>query len=255
MKAWRILKTNNYKPFKIHISQKLFPGDQERRLNFCRWLQEQIALDPNMLNNIIWSDETKFTNCGVFNRKNQHIWSIENPRENRELRNQIRFCVNVWAGMCGNKILGPYIFNENLNGNLYLAFLNTTFQDYLEEFPLGRLRRLWFQQDGAPPHNTLNVRNFLNEEFPQKWIGNRGAVEWPARSPDLSPLDFFLWGTLKALIYKNPIESREELVANIQEAFLRIRPRWSQRAVNKVQRKIEHCIEVEGNLFEHLERN
>ncbi|EZA48673.1 hypothetical protein X777_13179, partial [Ooceraea biroi] len=37
----------------------------------------------------------------------------------------------------------------------------------------------------------------LNESFPDRWIGRGGRISWPARSPDLMPLDFFLWGHLK----------------------------------------------------------
>lgn len=50
---------------------------------------------------------------------------------------------------------------------------------------------IWFQQDGAPPHYGVEVRHYLDEIFPNKWIGRRGAIEWPPRSPDLTPLDFF----------------------------------------------------------------
>jgi hypothetical protein len=37
---------------------------------------------------------------------------------------------------------------------------------------------------------------------PGQWIGRRGAVEYPPRSPDLTPLDFYLWGTLKDMAYR-----------------------------------------------------
>ena len=50
---------------------------------------------------------------------------------------------------------------------------------------------LFFQQDGAPPHYALRVRSYLNEVFPQRWFGRRGSIEWPPRSPDLTPMDFF----------------------------------------------------------------
>ncbi|PNF34292.1 hypothetical protein B7P43_G16385 [Cryptotermes secundus] len=49
---------------------------------------------------------------------------------------------------------------------------------------------LWWQQDGAPPHFANIVRAFLHQVFPQRWIGGRGPVEWPARSPDITPPDF-----------------------------------------------------------------
>jgi hypothetical protein len=48
----------------------------------------------------------------------------------------------------------------------------------------------------------INVRLFLNNIFPGRWIVRRGSIELPARSPNLSPLDFFLWGHLKNKIYK-----------------------------------------------------
>ena len=56
------------------------------------------------------------------------------------------------------------------------------------------LDECWFQKDGAPPHFALGVRERLNEHFRRRWIGRRGAKEWPPRSPDLTHLDFwFLW--------------------------------------------------------------
>lgn len=36
-------------------------------------------------------------------------------------------------------------------------------------------------------------RAFLNVHFPDKSIVNNRSIVWPARSPDLSPLDYFLW--------------------------------------------------------------
>ena len=46
------------------------------------------------------------------------------------------------------------------------------------------VRRIIFQQDGAPPHYETEVRKWLNEKFPGKWIGRRGAIEWAPRSLD-----------------------------------------------------------------------
>ncbi|KAJ4436416.1 hypothetical protein ANN_19049 [Periplaneta americana] len=63
----------------------------------------------------------------------------------------------------------------------------------LEAIPL-QLRQLWFQHDGAPAHYAFAVRNCINERFPYRWIGRSGSVQGPPRSPDLTPMDFFLWG-------------------------------------------------------------
>lgn len=47
-------------------------------------------------------------------------------------------------------------------------------------------------QDGVPPHLDVRVTQFMNEHFSMQWIGRRSRVEWPAISPDLTPLDFLL---------------------------------------------------------------
>ncbi|EFN83562.1 hypothetical protein EAI_04598, partial [Harpegnathos saltator] len=45
------------------------------------------------------------------------------------------------------------------------------------------------------------VRRFLTDTFPNRWITRCGEIEWPSRSPDLSPLDYFLQGYVKNNVY------------------------------------------------------
>lgn len=59
------------------------------------------------------------------------------------------------------------------------------------------LQNLWFQYDGAPSNNFINVQDYLNKAFPQQWIGRRGTVDWPPHSPVLSPFDYFFKVTSK----------------------------------------------------------
>ena len=71
--VWREFKRSGLKCYKIHISQKLHPGDPERRLEFCNWLSNrENVLD--FLKTIIWTDESTFTNCEVFNRNIEHFY-------------------------------------------------------------------------------------------------------------------------------------------------------------------------------------
>ncbi|GBN33764.1 hypothetical protein AVEN_212373-1 [Araneus ventricosus] len=65
--------------------------------------------------------------------------------------------------------------------------------DFLEDLPLNDLRNVWFQHDGAPPQKVSSVQQYIRDAFQQHVIGY-GCVEWPPRSPDLNPMDFFLWG-------------------------------------------------------------
>ncbi|GFV47961.1 uncharacterized protein TNCV_1994451 [Trichonephila clavipes] len=71
----------------------------------------------------------------------------------------------------------------------------------LQSVPDSIKARMWFQHDGAPPHFSVDVRSALDTAYLGRWIGRGGPVNWPASSPDLSCLDFFLWGHMKSLIY------------------------------------------------------
>ena len=55
------------------------------------------------------------------------------------------------------------------------------------------------------------MRESLNESFPNRWLGRGGPVAWPPRSPDLTPLDYYLWGHMKTLVYEPKVESRAAL--------------------------------------------
>lgn len=144
------------------------------------------------------------------------------------------------------------MYDGNLNSEGYLNFLRTDLWNYIEDVPLNILQQLWWQQDGAPPHNALRVRSYLDEVFTNKWIGNRGVVEWPPRSPDLSPLDFFLWGLVKNKLYKNNPENANQLRENIVAAFNEIPGRTIQRDIKNIRKRGQLCVEANGVLFEHL---
>lgn len=34
----------------------------------------------------------------------------------------------------------------------------------------------WFMQDGCGPHNSAIVKNYLESEFPQRWMGTYGPM-------------------------------------------------------------------------------
>ena len=87
-----------------------------------------------------------------------------------------------------NQIIGPFIFAEStVRADIYLDMLRHCVALQLEKF------QPWvvFQQDGAPPYWGLMGRDFLNETFPNRWVGRKGPTPWPPRSPDITPLDFF----------------------------------------------------------------
>ncbi|KAJ8915280.1 hypothetical protein NQ315_014788 [Exocentrus adspersus] len=73
-------------------------------------------------------------------------------------------------------------------------------------------------------------------------------------SPDLNPLDFYVWGYLKDKVYATPVLTRDDLVQRIQEACneMRQNPNQVSDAVNSLIRRCHKCIEVGGQHFEQL---
>jgi len=254
MSVLRVLHDNNRHPFKLTKVQHLHPGDPPLRLDYCQWLRAQIAENPNFLTLICSTDEKTFAREGSFNAHNNHFWSEANPHAMHLRGYQQRFSVNVWAGIVGDYLLGPYILPVRLNGPNYLIFLQEQFSEYLDELPLQLWRDMWWQPDGCPAHFDRNVRDHLNQVFPNRWIGRGGPRPWPPRSAEITPPDFFLWGAMDRLIYATPVPSEEDLVARIVMAgevirrkegiFADMRAAWEAR-INK-------CIEVNGHQIEHL---
>jgi len=76
-----------------------------------------------------------------------------------------------------------------------------------------------FQQDGAPPHWGLDIRRFLDATFPNRWIGTDCPTPWPPRSPDITPLDLFLWGYVKDKVFSTPVPDITYLKARNNRRF------------------------------------
>lgn len=207
----RIFKKNKRKAFKYQKVQALLHRDMPVREAYCQWLLTKIESDSNFLFNVMWTDESTFTRNGMWNRQNLRHWSRENPHLVRESAHQYRFAVNVWAGIHGNQIIGPVFIEGNLNGPKFLELLDETVAVYVAGLPEEEQRRLWYQLDGAPAHSVVAARERLNDMFGEQWIGRYGPSRWPARSPDLTPLDFFLWGRIKNEVYATDVTNVEDL--------------------------------------------
>jgi hypothetical protein len=107
-------------------------------------------------------------------------------------------------------------------------------------------KNVWFQQDEAPAHFVIMSRNFLN------WIGRRGQMEWPPRSPDLTPLDYFYWGYLKSKVYETKPATINELRARILDVSNSIGQEMLENVLQSIYIRLAYCQAVNGQQFEHL---
>ena len=254
----KILKREKWHPFKLQLTQKLIESNFGSRIGFCDEMMHLYDGDRTFFDRIVFSDEATFQLTGEVNTQNIRYWTDENPRWMREDHTQYPQKLNVWAGFCSRGIVGPFVINGNLNGETYLQLLRNEVVPAIANLFEHNLADVWFQQDGAPPHNTNLVRNFLNEAFENRWIGYRRPnaeiprLAWPSRSPDLTPLDYFLWGYLKGKVYATKPSNLEELRNRIVGQVNYITPEMRRNVLNNFYQRLCDCQMAEGKQFEHL---
>ncbi|GFW67609.1 uncharacterized protein TNCV_3392801 [Trichonephila clavipes] len=174
--VWRILDDSALHPFHYQRVQSLKECDFAPRQAFSQcYLQQRIA-NPFFAASVLFTDETSFSREGIFNTHNSHSWAAANPHVTRTRAAQDRFLVNVGAGILGDHLIGPYILPDRLIGPRYLISLEQVLPELLDSAHVTAATRtsMWFQQDGAPAHFSISVRNHLDATFGERWIGRGG---------------------------------------------------------------------------------
>lgn len=250
----RVVKRKRIHPFHVQRVQALLPTDHGPRMDFCREMLRRHRADPQFLNKILWSDETSFRRIGIFNMHNLHCYAYTNPHIVRSDHFQHQFGINMWAGIVEGQLIGPHELPARLNGPEYLRFLQNDLNGLLEEVSLETRRNMWLQQDGAPAHFARDVRNHINRTFPSRWIGRGGHIRWPPRSPDLNPIDFFLWGYYKEIVYETESATKEQLRQKITAAtaYMKNNSRAFRRIKINFIRRCQLCLRMRGRNFEHI---
>lgn len=248
-----LTKKLKFHPFKVRLVHQMNEDDPDRRLEFSEVMMTRINADANLLKRIVFSDEATFFLNGSVNRHNMSYWSEENPHWMIDSRaTQYPQKVNVWAGIINDRIVGPFFYEGNLDARKYENMLRDQIVPAIQGIVGEEFDQTWFQQDGASAHYARIARDYLDIVFAGRWIGRRGTIEWPARSPDLTPLDYFLWGYLKDRVYTSKPANIAELQQRIIDEIGRIEPEIFERATSTFYNRIAYCQEVAGGHFENM---
>ncbi|GFW04020.1 transposable element Tc3 transposase [Trichonephila clavipes] len=234
-----------YSEFGLAIHQN---GHQARR-RFVEWAQNEIAVVPDLHKRILFSDEAYFWLNGYVNKQNCRIWSEANPQVYvKTPLNQEKLHVScaLWAG----GIIGPYFFkndkgqNVTVNGDRYRAMITNFF---IPELNNHDVQELWFQQDGAACHTARPTINLLKDTFGDRLISRFGPVNWPPRTCDLTPLDYFLRGYVKSLIYADKPQTLDHLEDNIRRVIADIQPQILVKAIENWTSRLDYIRAIVGS--------
>lgn len=77
-------------------------------------------------------------------------------------------------------------------------------------------RNLANVNDIATCHIAQEIQTLLQTKLPGRIISQRSDIDWPPRSQDLTPSDFFLWSYLEERVYVNKTVTIPELKGNLR---------------------------------------
>lgn len=184
---------------------------------------------------IIFTDESTF----VVILENGGVWRTQGlyPPESFYYKNAHPPSVMIWAG------IGPFgyktkllRFSGKVNSEYYCRQLeqNGIFEDLNNTFG-----RWWvWQQDNAPAHHSHVTQNFLSEKVPR-------SVEWPAKSPDLSPIEQ-VWDYMKDKIAGRRFNNADELFNALQAVWFAIPPEIIHNYYSSFLARCQTCHEIHG---------
>lgn len=108
----------------------------------------------------------------------------------------------------------------------------------------------WTNQIARTVRETFNfVSKIENEKICKNKNFNIFHIN---SSPDLTPLDCFLWSHLKKIIYEQEPASPEEIIAKMQIAVQTIDRSMLRRMRENLILRAEACVEARGGHFENL---
>ncbi|GFW71167.1 uncharacterized protein TNCV_535851 [Trichonephila clavipes] len=132
----------------------------------------------------------------------------------------------LWAG--GILLQNDEGHNVTVNGDRYRAMITNFF---LPELNNHDVQELWFQQNGTTCHTARAIIDLLKDTFGDRLISCFGPVNQPPKSCDLTPLDYFLWGYVKSLVYADKPQTLDHLEDNIRRVIADIRPQMLEKVI------------------------
>ncbi|GFU67129.1 uncharacterized protein TNCV_3675431 [Trichonephila clavipes] len=135
--------------------------------------------------------------------------------------------------------------DRQVNGDRYRALLTNFF---IPELNNHDVQEQWFQQDGATRHTARTTIDLLKDTFGDRLISRFGPVNWPPRSCDLTPLDYFLWGYVKSLVYADKPQTLDHLEDNIRRVIADIRPQMLGKVIENWTSRLDYIRANRGSI-------
>lgn len=235
-----------YKSYKLRKGQLLNAKAKENRVIKGRRLLNLLKhpSEPNIL--WIFSDEKNFSQDRKVNTQNDR-WLCDEPSKVPTI-NQTKFPSSVMVlGVVSHEghIMPPHFFPQGLRvcAKDYIDVLETVVLPWIKQIAQGR--PFIFQQDSAPSHTAGITQEWMSNNF-HDFVGPN---VWPPNSPDLNPLDYYVWGVVERDANKCPHNTKESLREAIHESMVNMDQHHLTSACARFRSRIEAVIEADGGFI------
>ncbi|GFW47655.1 hypothetical protein TNCV_2828481 [Trichonephila clavipes] len=133
-------------------------------------------------------------------------------------------------------------------GHRYAKANNVYLSTYDSSLPNRGGTSTLFCLHAAPPAPLFQNRYILTTDtFGDRLISRFGPVNWPPRSCDLTPLDYFLWGYVKSLVYADKPQTLDHLEDNIRRVIADIRPQMLEKFIKNWTSRLDYIRASRGS--------
>jgi len=218
---------------KLKIKPLLTPSHEKKRVDFAL-----ARADPQFdWSKWIFSDEKKFNLDGPDGYK--YYWHFEGsePKIFSKDSNS-RASVMVWGGISKNGVTALMEVPKKCNSKKYCDLLEEGLIPYYDYDDI-------FQQDGASCHKSKETMKFLEDSEIQ-------TVSWPAKSPDLSPIEN-VWGWMVKDLYfgKPAFKNALELKEAVFDCWDRIPDELIETLIDSMPNRMKNVIEMKGKTINY----
>ena len=132
-----------------------------------------------------------------------------------------------------------YIFNKNLDTNLYIEIL---------EFNLPEMNKIMknsviLQFDNDPKHRSLKALEFYKEN-------NIKIIDWPSNSPDLNPIEN-IWAIIKNKLCRQEFDNINKLRKRVEKEWDCLTKKNLQIYSNSTNNRIESSLLLSGKIAKY----
>lgn len=233
-----VLKKHSFKAVTKKKKPLLGARHRQKRLAFALKYREWTVEDWKR---VVWSDETKINRFGSDGR--EWVWKQKGEGLiEREVQGTVKHGggnMMVWGCMGWNGVGHLAEVEGRMDANQYVSILEDHMLPSLEDSGISK-EKVIFQQDNDPKHTSKKAKEWMEEH-------NIRLLDWPAQSPDLSPIEH-QWVHLKKELakYSRAPKGVWELWERVAEVWDAIPPEVCQNLIESMPRRLEAVIKAKG---------